>query len=181
MGFYDFEAVDVTGSSVKMEEYKGKVVLVVNTATECGFTPQYDDLQDMYEKYQAQGLEILDFPCNQFGNQAPGSDEEIVSFCDSRYGITFPHFSKINVNGEDALPLYRYLKEQKGFEGFDEENPLTPMLTSMLERIDPDYAKKSDIKWNFTKFLIDRDGTVVKRFEPTEDMEDVENTVCELL
>lgn len=181
MGFYDFEAVDVTGSSVKMEEYKGKVVLVVNTATECGFTPQYDDLQDMYEKYQEQGLEILDFPCNQFGNQAPGSDEEIVSFCDSRYGITFPHFSKINVNGENALPLYRYLKEQKGFEGFDEENPLTPMLTSMLERIDSDYAKKSDIKWNFTKFLIDRDGTVVKRFEPTEDMEDVENAVCELL
>ena len=181
MNFYDFEAKDVTGVNVKMSEYAGKVVLVINSATECGFTPQYDDLQDLYEKYEAQGLEILDFPCNQFGNQAPGTDEEIVSLCDSRYGITFPHFSKIDVNGEKALPLFKYLQHEKGFEGFNPEHPLTGIVESMLERNHPNYKNEPDIKWNFTKFLIDRNGKVVARFEPTEDMQVVEDKVCELL
>ncbi len=181
MNFYDFEAKDNTGVMVEMSEYVGKVVLVINSATECGFTPQYDDLQDMYEEYQAAGLEILDFPCNQFGNQAPGSDEEIASFCDSRYGITFSHFSKINVNGEDALPLYNFLKEEKGFKGFNPEHPLTPFVESMLERSHPNYKNEPDIKWNFTKFLVDREGNVVARFEPTEDMELVEEKIRELL
>lgn len=181
MKFYDFEAKDVTGVTVKMDEYAGKVVLVVNTATECGFTPQYDDLQDIYEMYQAEGLEILDFPCNQFGNQAPGTDEEIVSFCDSRYGITFPHFSKIDVNGENALPLFKYLQNEKGFAGFNPDHPLTAIMESMLERTHPDYANTSDIKWNFTKFLIDRNGKVVARFEPTEDIKVVEEFIKELL
>ena len=181
MNFYDFQAKDAMGVNVKMSEYVGKVVLVVNSATECGFTPQYDDLQDLYEKYEEQGLEILDFPCNQFGNQAPGTDEEIVSLCDSRYGITFPHFSKIDVNGENALPLFKYLQQEKGFEGFNQEHPLAAIVESMLERSHPNYKNEPDIKWNFTKFLIDRDGNVVARFEPTEDMQVVEDKVCELL
>jgi len=181
MRFYDFEADDKMGVAVKMDEYEGKVVLVVNTATECGFTPQYDNLQDLYEKYQDAGLEILDFPCNQFGNQAPGSNEEIASFCDSRYGITFPHFAKIDVNGDKALPLFKFLQGEKGFEGFNQEHPLTAIVTSIVERTHPNYMNEADIKWNFTKFLIDRNGNVVSRFEPTEDIEVIENAVNELL
>lgn len=179
--FFEFKAEYTRCEVHSMEEYRGKVVLVVNTATQCGFTPQYDDLQDLYEKYQEEGLEILDFPCNQFGNQAPGTNEEIVSFCDANFGVTFPHYAKIEVNGEKAHPLYRFLKQQKGFVGFDQENPLTPMLESMLERTHPDYQSTSDIKWNFTKFLIDRDGNVVERFEPTTDMYEVEQKIRELL
>lgn len=179
--FFEFKAEDTRCEVHSMEEYRGKVVLVVNTATQCGFTPQYDDLQNLYEKYQEEGLEILDFPCNQFGNQAPGTNEEIVSFCDANFGVTFPHYAKIDVNGEKAHPLYRFLKQQKGFVGFDQENPLTPMLESMLERTHPDYQSTLDIKWNFTKFLIDRDGNVVERFEPTTDMYEVEQKIRELL
>ncbi len=181
MKFYDFKANSAQGYEVSMDEYAGKVVLVVNTATECGFTPQYDDLQDLYEKYQDAGLEILDFPCNQFGNQAPGTDEEIVSFCDSRYGITFPHFAKIDVNGENALPLFKFLQNEKGFAGFDPNHPLAAIVESMLARTNPQYASQPDIKWNFTKFLIDREGNVVARFEPTEDMAVVEEKVRELI
>ncbi len=181
MAFYDYEADNSEGVSIKMDEYKGKVVLVVNTATECGFTPQYDDLQDLYEKYQSSGLEILDFPCNQFGNQAPGTNEEIASFCDSRYGITFPRFSKIEVNGENALPLFKFLQGEKGFGGFDPNHPFTPILKSRLEHSNPNYKNESDIKWNFTKFLIDRNGQVVERFEPTDDMKAVEEKIGELL
>jgi glutathione peroxidase len=135
----------------------------------------------MYEKYGNDGFVVLDFPCNQFGHQAPGSNEEIMSFCDSTYGITFPIFSKIDVNGSDASPLFTYLKEQKGFNGFDAENPLTAMMESFLSRTAPDYANSSDIKWNFTKFLIDREGNVVERFEPTADMAEVEGRVRDLL
>ena len=181
MRFYDFEAQDKMGVAVKMDEYEGRVVLVVNTATECGFTPQYDDLQDLYEKYQDAGLEILDFPCNQFGNQAPGTSEEIASFCDSRYGITFPQFAKTDVNGENALPLFKFLQNEKGFEGFNLEHPLTPIVESMVERNHPNYMNEADIKWNFTKFIVDRSGNVVARFEPTEDIEKIENAVSELL
>lgn len=146
--FFEFKAEDTRCEVHSMEKYRGKVVLVVNTATQCGFTPQYDDLQNLYEKYQEEGLEILDFPCNQFGNQAPGTNEEIVSFCDANFGVTFPHYAKIDVNGEKAHP---------------------------------DYQSTSDIKWNFTKFLIDRDGNVVERFEPTTDMYEVEQKIRELL
>ena len=181
MGIYSYSVIAQDGSSVSLADYQGKVLLVVNTATGCGFTPQYEGLQDLYEKYQSQGLEILDFPCNQFGHQAPGSNEEIVSFCDSRYGITFPIFSKIEVNGENASPLYHYLKSQKDFAGFNPEHPLTPMLESALGRTDPDYAKSNDIKWNFTKFLIDREGNVVERFEPTAEMREVEEKIVNLL
>ncbi|MBO5373054.1 MAG: glutathione peroxidase [Lachnospiraceae bacterium] len=181
MSVYDFNVVNINGEEQSLRDYEGKILLIVNTATECGFTPQYDDLQDLYEKYASAGLEILDFPCNQFGNQAPLDNQEIVSFCDSRFGITFPQFSKINVNGENAIPLYKYLQTKKGFAGFNSEHPLTSIVESMLERTHPDYKETSDIKWNFTKFLIDRQGNVVERFEPTEDISVVEKTVKELL
>lgn len=181
MNIYGFDIKNMDGEKVRMKEFEGKVLLIVNTATECGFTPQYDDLQNLYERYESEGLEILDFPCNQFGHQAPGSDEEILSFCDSRYGITFPQFSKIEVNGENAIPMYDYLKSQKGFEGFDPEHPLTVMLESKLGKHGDDYKNSPDIKWNFTKFLVDREGNVVARFEPTEDMLNVEERVRQLL
>ena len=161
MNIYDFSVRNAEGAEISLRDYAGKVILIINSATECGFTPQYDSLQELFEKYSDEGFVILDFPCNQFGHQAPGSDEEIVSFCDSTYGITFSIFSKIEVNGSNESPLYAYLKSQKGFAGFDPEHPLTPMLESALERTDANYAKSSDIKWNFTKFLIDRQGNVV--------------------
>lgn len=157
MSVYDFTMKDAQGAEVSLADYKGKVLLIVNTATGCGFTPQYEGLQDLYEKYQAQGLEILDFPCNQFGGQAPGTEEEIVDFCQSRYGVTFKQFAKISVNGEDEHPLYTYLKSQKG--GF----------------------LGSKIKWNFTKFLVDREGNVVERFASTVTPQSIEDKIKELL
>lgn len=181
MSFYDYEAEDVRDNLRHMSEYEGKVVLVVNTATQCGFTPQYDALQDLYERYQSQGFEVLDFPCDQFAHQAPGSSEEIAAFCDAKFGITFTHYNKIEVNGENAHPLFQYLKSQKGFEGFDQEHPLTLMMESMLEREHPDYRETADIKWNFTKFLIDRQGNVVARFEPTADMDKIRYAIEGLL
>ena len=181
MNIYDFNVENAAGAEVSLKDYAGQVILVINSATECGFTPQYDDLQDLFEKYGSEGFVILDFPCNQFGHQAPGSNEEIVSFCDSRYGITFPIFSKIEVNGDNENPLFTFLKSQKGFAGFNPEHPLTPMIESMLSRTVPDYLQSSDIKWNFTKFLIDREGNVVERFEPTADMDEVEEKSVSLL
>lgn len=181
MKVYDFEVVDIYGEKKSMADYAGKVLLIVNTATECGFTPQYDELQDLYEKYAEQGFEVLDFPCNQFGNQAPGSEEEIVSFCGSKFGITFPQFSKVEVNGANELPLYGYLKSQKGFEGFEPEHPLTAIVEGVVAQIDPNYKNTPDIKWNFTKFLVDREGNVVARFEPTADIADIEEYVENLL
>lgn len=178
---YDFVMEDAFGNERALSDYEGKVILIINSATECGFTPQYDALQDFYEKYEKDGFVVLDFPCDQFGHQAPGTNEEIVRFCDSRYGITFPIFSKIEVNGENESPLFAYLKSQKGFAGFAPDHPLTPMLESALERTDPDYKQNSDIKWNFTKFLISREGEVVERFEPTADMKEVEHKIEELL
>lgn len=181
MSIYDFKVEDGYGDSISLESYKGKVLLIQNSATECGFTPQYDDLQNLYEDYQEKGFEILDFPCNQFGGQAPGSHDEIASFCDAKFGITFKIFSKIDVNGDQASPLFKYLKEQKGFEGFQPEHPLAAIIESMLERENPDFRQQSDIKWNFTKFLIDREGKVVARFEPTEDFDVIREKIEELL
>ncbi|MBE5877136.1 MAG: glutathione peroxidase [Lachnospiraceae bacterium] len=170
MSIFDFKVIDAEGQEVSLREYEGKVILINNSATECGFTPQYDLLQDTYEMYENQNFVILDFPCNQFGNQAPGSTDEIVSFCDSTFGITFPIFEKIDVNGPNEIPLYSYLKAQKGFSGFDEEHELAATLKDILSGIDPDYEKSNDIKWNFTKFLIDKKGNVVERYEPTADI-----------
>lgn len=181
MNVYDFEVKDGNGQLVSLKDYEGKALIILNSATGCGFTPQYDGLQDLYEKYQGQGFEILDFPCNQFGNQAPGSQEEIVEFCQTRYGITFPIFEKIEVNGEKAIPLYQFLVKEKGFEGFPPEHPLTATLDSILGGINPDYKKDPSIKWNFTKFLIDRQGNVAERFEPTTEIDVIEAKLKELL
>lgn len=180
MNVYDFKVKAQDGSEVSLEDYKGKVLLIVNTATGCGFTPQYDELQDLYEEHQKDGLEILDFPCNQFGEQAPGDDEEIHSFCTGRYGITFPQFSKIEVNGESAIPLYKWLTENTKFEGFD-KSPLGLMLTQMLKKKEKDFKETSNIKWNFTKFLIDRNGEIIARFEPTTAVKKVKARVEEVL
>lgn len=178
---YDYEVKDMKGNTVSLKEYEGKVLLIVNTATACGFTPQYETLEKLYKQYKDQGLMILGFPCNQFKNQAPGSDDEIASFCSLNYGVTFPQFSKIMVNGEETHPLYQYLKTQKSFGGFDPEHKLTPVLDKMLSEENPEYKSTPDIKWNFTKFLVDRSGNVVERFEPTTDMEKVEERIKQLL
>ena len=156
-GIYDFHVKDNKGNDVSLKEYEGKVLLIVNTATGCGFTPQYEGLENLYQKYKDQGFEILDFPCNQFGNQAPGNDEEIHEFCTLRYHTTFPRMKKIDVNGENEDPLYTWLKKQKG---------------GLLG---------SKIKWNFTKFLVDRNGNVVERFAPTDKPEKIDSKVAALL
>jgi len=181
MSVYDFTVKNIREEEVPLKDYTGRVLLIINSATKCGFTPQYDELQDLYEKYQEEGLEILDFPCNQFGGQAPGSNEEIYSFCDAKFGITFPMFSKIEVNGDNADPLYKYLTGEKGFAGFDENHELTSILNNMLSSADPDFRNNPSIKWNFTKFLVDRNGNVVERFEPTESIGIIEEKIKELL
>jgi glutathione peroxidase len=157
MSIYDLTVKDTKGNDVSMSEFKGKVLLIVNTATGCGFTPQYDGLEALYAKYRDRGFEILDFPCNQFGNQAPGTEEEIVSFCKMRFGVSFRQFKKIKVNGPEEDPLFTYLKEQKGGIG----------------------GKK--IKWNFTKFLVDKEGNVVERFAPTVEPAKIDSKIEELL
>lgn len=178
---YDFAVKDRKGGEVSLREYANEVILIVNTATKCGFTPQYEELEAIYEKYHAKGFTILDFPCNQFGQQAPGTDESIHEFCKLTYGTEFPRFKKIKVNGDDADPLYKYLKEQKGFAGWDPNHKLTPILDEILSKEDPDYKEKADIKWNFTKFLVNKQGLVVARFEPTESLENVSKKIEELL
>ncbi|MBQ9735059.1 MAG: glutathione peroxidase [Clostridia bacterium] len=157
MKIYDFTVKDAQKNDICLADYKGKVLLIVNTATGCGFTPQYEGLETLYKKYNEKGLEILDFPCNQFGHQAPGTEEEIVDFCQSRYGVTFKQFAKIDVNGKEQSPLFKYLKEQKG--GF----------------------MGSKIKWNFTKFLVNREGEVIKRFAPTVTPEKIEESIKSLI
>ena len=179
MSFYDYSAPGRNGD-VPMKDYEGKVVLVVNTATGCGFTPHYKDLEAMYEKYHDKGLEIVDVPCNQFAGQTPGTDEEIHTFCTLKYNTQFPQMKKSDVNGENELPLFTYLKSQKGFEGFG-KGPTAIFMSAMLKKMDKDYESKTDIKWNFTKFVVDRQGNVVARFEPTAKMEDVENCVASLI
>ena len=177
---YDYTVTTGTGEQLNLAEFRGKVIMVVNTATGCGFTPQYEPIEQMYRDYHDQGLEILDIPCNQFGGQAPGTDDEIHEFCTMHFNTTFPQMKKSDVNGENELPLYTYLKSQKGFEGFN-EHPYKELLENMFAQADPEWNKKPDIKWNFTKFIIDRDGNVAARFEPTAYMADVEAYVKTLL
>ena len=173
---YDFSLKDKQGNEVSLEQYKGKVLLIVNTATGCGFTPQYEDLEAMYHKLQSKGLEILDIPCNQFGHQAPGSDEEIKEFCTVKFGADFPQFKKSNVNGANELPLYTWLKSEKPcLGGYDEK--LAAVMEKLYNEANPEPRKKDDIQWNFTKFLISRDGQVIARFEPVVDMKEVEKQV----
>ena len=178
---YEFSVKDRKGREVSLKEYANEVVLIVNTATKCGFTPQYEELEKLYETYHAKGFEILDFPCNQFGQQAPGTDESIHEFCKLNYGTEFTQFKKIKVNGDDAEPLYQFLKEQKGFAGWDESHPIYPILDKMLTEADPDYKQKADIKWNFTKFLINKKGQVIARFEPTEKIANIAKLIEEEL
>ena len=180
MGFYDLSVTAPDGSQVPMSGFKGKVVLVVNTATGCGFTPHYEPLEKMYEKYHDQGFEIVDVPCNQFKGQTPGTDEEIHEFCTLKYNTQFPQMKKSDVNGENAIELFKYLKSQKGFEGFG-KGPAALAMSALLKTIDKDYKNNPEIKWNFTKFVINRDGEVVARFEPTADMKKVEECVASLI
>ena len=176
---YDYSVPNTQGGELSLADYKGKVIMIVNTATGCGFTPHYKPMEEMYEKYHDQGLEIVDIPCNQFAGQTPGTDEEIHEFCTLKYNTQFPQMKKSEVNGENALPLYAYLKSQQGFKGFT--GAMGIAMGAMLKKIDKDYKNNPDIKWNFTKFIVDRDGNVVARFEPTANMKDVETCVKSLL
>ena len=179
MNVYDFTVKTRKGQDVDLAQYKGRPLLIVNTATGCGFTPQYKELQEIYEAFKDQGLEILDFPCNQFADQAPGTDEEIHTFCTGRFGITFPQFAKIEVNGENAIPLYQWLTSSTSFEGFN--GPMGLVLSGVVKKMDKDYKNNGAIKWNFTKFLIDREGNIVCRMEPTLSMDKVREKVQAVL
>lgn len=181
MKIYDFTAADIDGNQVSLEDYKGKVLLIVNTASKCGFTPQYEDLQKLYEKYQPQGLEILGFPCNQFMNQEPGNGDDIKAFCALNYGVNFPMFEKVDVNGKYAHPLFKYLKENSEFQGFDMGHPTGKILDAMLKEKFPEFTTGNAIRWNFTKFLIDKNGNIHQRFESTYQPMDIEAYVKELL
>lgn len=165
---YDFTVTDNKGNEVKLDQYKGKVLLIVNTATHCGFTPQYNDLDSLYDAYKDKGLEILDFPCNQFGAQAKGTDEEIQQFCTLRYNTKFPRFRKIEVNGENESPLYTFLKQNTGkIKRFDSKHPFMSLVVMIMAKINKNHKAGNDIRWNFTKFLVDREGHVITRFEST--------------
>ena len=179
MAIYDYKVLDRKGNEVSMENFKGKVMLIVNTATGCGFTPQYKGLEELYQKYHEKGLEILDFPCDQFGHQAPGDDEEIHEFCTAKYKTSFDNFKKIEVNGENEIPLFTYLKSQQGFKGFS--GLKGAVMNGVVSKIDPDYKNNPNIKWNFTKFLVDRNGNVVDRFESTVEPEKIAKTIESLL
>ena len=177
---YDFTVKDRQGNEVSLGDYKGKVLLIVNTATGCGFTPHYEPLEAMYKEMKEKGLEILDFPCNQFADQAPGSDEEIHEFCTMKFGTEFPQFKKIDVNGDNADPLYVYLAGEKPFEGFGKGLKVAA-LSNFAQMNNKKFGDKAYIQWNFTKFLIDREGKVIARFEPTTDMDKVKEAVLAAL
>ena len=178
--FYDYSVTNRNHEEISMKDYQGKVVLVVNTATGCGFTPQYKDLESMYEEFHDQGLEIIDIPCNQFAGQTPGTDDEVHQFCTLKYNTQFDQMTKSDVNGENELPLYTFLKSQQGFKGFG-KGPKALAMSAMLKKIDKDYKNNPNIKWNFTKFLVDRQGHVVARFEPTEKMDLIKEEIQKLL
>ncbi len=180
MSIYDYSVMTPKKEEIALESFRGRVMLIVNTATGCGFTPQYKELEEIYEKFHDQGLEIIDIPCNQFAGQTPGTDEEIHEFCTLRFNTQFAQMKKSDVNGENELPLYTWLKSQKGFEGFG-KGPMALAMSAMLKKLDKDYKNNPNIKWNFTKFLVDREGNVVARFEPTTNMAKVEEAVAALL
>ena len=178
---YNFKALSNRGKEVDFADYKGKVLVIVNTASKCGFTPQYDGLEALYQKYKDKGLVIIGFPCDQFGHQEPGTDEQIEEFCRLNHGVTFPLMSKIEVNGANAHPVFQWLKSQAGFAGFDPNHKLTKILDEMLRKQDPDFEKNPDIKWNFTKFVISRDGLQVVRFEPTSEPKELAACIEKML
>lgn len=181
MSVYEFKARNIRGVEKALSEYEGKVLLIANTASECGFTAQYSDLQKLYEKYQDRGLVILGFPSNQFGGQEPGSNEEVNTFCQINYGVTFPLFEKVDVRGADKHPLFAYLSEEAPFRGFDLNDSEAKMLSMYIQKEQPELLEGNDIKWNFTKFLVDRSGSVVDRFESPVSPLDLENAIEALL
>lgn len=176
---YDFKVKTRDGKDFALSDLKGKVLLIVNTATGCGFTPQYEGLEELYEKYHDSGLEILDFPCDQFGHQAPGSDDEIHEFCTAKYQTQFDQFAKLEVNGDEADPLWTYLKEQVQDE--EVHGMKNKMAMKAIEKMGKAAGETGFIKWNFTKFLVDREGKVVERYAPTTETKDFEEKVKELL
>ena len=176
MSIFDFEVLNKKKETVNLKDYEGKVCLVINSATGCGFTPQYKELEALYEKYADKGFMILDFPCNQFANQAPGTDDEIQTFCTSKYDVKFPIFRKIEVNGENAEPLFTYLKNELPFVGV-KGHPFKTRIIKMIGKISKTAKDDKDIKWNFTKFLCDRTGKPLQRFEPTAPMKDLEKAI----
>ena len=180
MSIYDYSVPTPKGEEISLKDYEGKVILIVNTATGCGFTPHYKPIEQMYEDLHDKGLEVIDVPCNQFAGQTPGTDEEVAQFCQLKYHTKFQQMKKSDVNGENAIPLYKYLKSQKGFDGFG-KGPKALAMKTMLKKIDKDYENNPEIKWNFTKFVVDREGNVVKRFEPTADMKEVRAFVESLI
>ena len=181
MTVYQYDVEQVNGEKVSLTQYKGKVLLIVNTASQCTYTPQFEDLQKLYEQFQGQGFEILGFPCNQFGEQEPGTNEEAVSFCQMNYGVTFPVFSKIKVNGENANPLYKYLKQKAPFKGFDEANINEKLLKMMISEKNPEWLVGNEIKWNFTKFLINQEGEVIKRYEPSTEPLEIKSDISQII
>jgi glutathione peroxidase len=181
MSIYDFKIRNIDDEEVNLAQYRGKVLLVVNTASKCGFTPQYGDLQKLYEKYNSKGFEILGFPCNQFAEQEPGNNEEVKKFCEINYGVTFPILEKVEVRGEDIHPIFKYLTEAAPFEGVDKNGEKGKGLFAFINEKFPEFLEGNSIKWNFTKFLIDKEGNVIKRYEsPVEPMDiskDIENII----
>ncbi|SMC28258.1 glutathione peroxidase [Clostridium acidisoli DSM 12555] len=181
MSIYDFKVNSINGKEVSLEKYKGQVLIIANTASKCGFTPQYKGLEALYQKYKGEGLNILGFPSNQFAEQEPGTNEDVKNFCEINYGVTFDLFEKSEVRGDNALPLFKYLSTSKPFNGLDLNHPKGKVLNDMLKEKFPEILQGNDVKWNFTKFLIDRDGEVVERFEPTTEPADMEAAIKKLL
>ena len=179
MSIYDYKVKNRNGEEIPISNYQGKILIIVNTATGCGFTPQYEGLEKLYKEYHEKGLEILDFPCNQFGNQAPGNDEEIHQFCQFKYNTSFDQFSKIDVNGENESKVFSILKEQQPNE--EVKGLKNKMAMKAVEKISTSCKKEGDIKWNFTKFLVNRNGKVVKRYDPTSKPLSFEEDIKELL
>lgn len=180
MGYYDFTVTNPDGTTTSLRDYEGEVLLIVNTATGCGFTPQYDDLERIYAAYHDRGFEVLDFPCDQFGHQAPGTDDEIHEFCTMKFGTEFPQFKKIEVNGPNAEPLFTALAAERPFRGFG-SGLKAKALDAFAKANNKKAGEPTNIGWNFTKFLVDRQGALVRRFEPTDDMAEVEKAVEALL
>ncbi|KHD36309.1 glutathione peroxidase [Clostridium acetobutylicum] len=181
MSIYDFKVKDINGKDISMEEYKGKALLIVNTASKCGFTPQYEDLEALYKKFKGENFEVLGFPCNQFENQEPGTNNDIKKFCQINYGVTFKIFDKVDVNGENEAPLYRYLKEEAPFKELDESTPTAKIIAAFLREKLPETLIGDSIKWNFTKFLIDKNGRVVNRFESGVEPMEIESYIKALI
>lgn len=182
MSVYEkFSVETVDGKTVPLSTYEGKVILIVNTASKCQYTYQYEQLQDLYDKYKLNNFMVLGFPCNQFDKQEPGTSEEAAEFCQLNYGVTFPIFKKIDVNGEKESPLFKYLKQEAPFKGFDETHMPEKLLKMRLEENYPEWVVGDAIKWNFTKFLVDHEGKVIERFEPFEEPESFEAKIEQAL